>query len=463
MFSEAILHTHLFVKKSEIKDLRTVYKDLTVRNIFDPDISVPMYKETKGALGFPIHYFSNTYGVPLPKVAKKFIDLRTKGTPVNYNFTGNLWDAQKKVFDRFCQYYKAGYTGFLHTAPPGSGKTVWVLSVLQYLKRTALIIVNKTDLVEQWVSRILEYTDIKRSQIGIAANAKVDDPKGKVICIGLVHTCALSRFHTKEFLNSWGVLVADEVDRSLPPQTFAPVISLFPARIRIGVSATMKRQDGMHVFFDNHFGQCRINSSGSNRMPPKVIVVKYSQSSGSIYAKSAKNRRGELLSKIAKNSGRNMMIAAYVSSIYKANRRCIVVSDRTIQLDILRGLLHRMYKIPYEEMGFYARSVQLLNGKTLKFSDAMLRKTKNNVRILLSSYGMMEIGTDIPDLEAIVYATFRSSVVQIQGRVERKLKGKRQPIVVDIIDTAYKYTLKKGMGRINWYQKNGLKIIEHNI
>lgn len=442
--------------------MRKVLHVLTARSVFDKDVQIPMYIDKPKYFGFPLHYFASAHGIPMEDVAKKITDLRSEGSKVKWEFKSQLWEKQQAVFDEFKREHAAGITGFLITAPPSSGKTVLLLKMLQYLQRTALVIVPKSDLVEQWVERICLHTSLRRKDIGIAVDAKVEDHSGKSIFLGLVHTLSLERFHTDSFLNNWGVLVSDEVDRSIPPKTFSPILSYFPTKLRIGASATLYRTDGLGTVFQYHFGECLLESEGENRMPPKIIIHRFTGDSGGVPAFLKRNsRRGVLISKLASNQVRNSLIAGYVNSIHKTGRRCIIISDRTLQLETLRLLLNCKYGIPVTDMGFYADKVQLLDGSSRKIPKDEMRRTGKLAAIVLATYGMMKMGTDIPDIEALVYGTPQADAGQSQGRVERYMEGKRDPIVVDFVDTAYEETVKWGNSRIRFYNRSGLTIKEY--
>uniref|UniRef100_A0A6M3LVR9 Putative helicase n=1 Tax=viral metagenome TaxID=1070528 RepID=A0A6M3LVR9_9ZZZZ len=71
---------------------------------------------------------------------------------------------------------------------------------------------------------------------------------------------------------------------------------------------------------------------------------------------------------------------------------------------------------------------------------------------------MIALGTDIPSLSGLIYATPQSEVTQSKGRIERVLEGKKEPIVVDIVDTYYKDTMRWAKKREKSYIAEGLKI-----
>jgi len=75
---------------------------------------------------------------------------------------------------------------------------------------------------------------------------------------------------------------------------------------------------------------------------------------------------------------------------------------------------------------------------------------------------MMGRGTDIPRLSCLVLATPRNDMRQIAGRCERVCSNKKQPIIVDFVDTAYKQTLQGKEQRLKFYTYRKMRLFEKN-
>jgi superfamily II DNA or RNA helicase len=457
MYSKIILGTHLFIPEEEVTDLDALKRATTAVSRFDQE-PVRMYSRAMaGWFGVPLHHY-----VDPRRVGRKIIDQRAPGKAIEMEFTSNYWPGQKPVLTEFQRRLEAGQTGFLFRAPPGFGKTAVCLMMLARIGLTSLVVVPRSNLIKQWKDRIREHTSLKRSEIGTAMNGRVDW-KGKKIVVGLVHTLALDRFGD-EFKDRFGVVVFDEVDRSVPPQTFAPVVGMFPAKYRIGVSATIQRQDGMEVVVEKHIGQCMLEGQDLNRMRPKVLIHEFDGFSGSIYGKDKLRARGQLISRLAANEKRNALIAQYVKAIVVSGRRCVVLSDRIQQLMDLKEILLAIKCVEDGDAGFYTR--RLPRPRENKKAEVKYRELKKEERertarqckVILATYGMFGIGTDIQDLAGLVYATPMSETHQSKGRIERELSGKKQPVVVDIVDTAYDATVGWGKKRERQYNAEGLKI-----
>ncbi len=453
MYEEVQISTHLIIPKSDLKgSLRRARQKFTAVSEYS-DEGIPTYVEFPEHFGVPLHHYPNWN-----RLAKTVTDLRMDGSLLQYDFLSKLRPGQKALIERFEKYLSAGKTGFLLEAPPGFGKTVCIIKMMQLLGRSTLVVVPRSNLVDQWKERILEHTSLKASDIGTASGGKAIW-KGRSVCVGLVHTLGLDRFGD-EFKHNWGCIAFDEVDRSVPPATFAPVVGMFPARFRIGASAIVKRKDGLHTILEDHIAQVKLKGIDEGRMTPKVLIVDFPDSSGYVHPKSPKlNRRGMLLSRLAKNVRRNLVLARYIHLIYKSGRRCLVVSDRTEQLVNLRKLFHKLYGVPFNETGYYCDSITV-DGKKVKVSDQHLEFAASACKVIFGTYGKIAIGTDIKDLAGLVYATPQSEVAQTQGRIEREMEGKQQPVVVDIVDSNYKDAVIWAKNRRRFYITKSLLIKE---
>jgi superfamily II DNA or RNA helicase len=468
-FTRLVKTSYIYVPMDEIPEFRlSMLKDkLTVRSNFgSPDGIITLFDESKpGWFGIPL-YHQEGDGFK----SKREVDHRPTGKPFRFLFTpkkedgspGGLRPGQVPVITEFEKRLGKGCTGFILEADPGFGKTVTVIKMMQMIGLPTLVVVPRSNLVEQWVQRITRHSSLRKSDIGVVCG-DVKMGLSKQIIIGLVHTLALDRLG-KEFRTRFGLVVFDEVDRSVPPATFAPVVPLFPAKYRIGCSATVKRRDGLDVVFRKHIGQVHLTGIAGRTevMKPKAIIVEYRGNSGSVPSHLPKmSRRGILLSKLAKDPARNMLIARMVYRLYKSGRRVVVLSDRVAHLQQLRAMVSNTHDVPFKETGLYVGSVP---GRGKLSPRKKMTKTEwdqvaKEAKIIFATYQMFAIGTDIPTLAGLVYATPQSEVIQSKGRIERTVENKQQPVVIDIYDTGYTETMRWAAYRMRQYRESGMEVV----
>jgi superfamily II DNA or RNA helicase len=440
-FSTVVLKSYLYLPKNELASLADVRDSNSIRHKYD-GILYPMYHDTNRYLGIP-RYSKYIQG----KTFLNTTDLRVNGKGMRYKIKSSLWSGQDKIMDDFMSYMQKGVTGFILNAKPGSGKTICALHMLDLLEKKALVIVPRSNLVAQWIERIIKHSSLVRDDVGIICQNTVQVSRRNKVIIGLVHTLALNRFPSwisKEF----GCVIFDEVHVSLPPRTFSPVLTMFPAKYRIGLTATMQRDDGLDKIFLAHVGEKVLTGTIPQRMPASIISIMFKGDSGKIpvWLVSRMQRRGALISLLSKNSLRNAMIVTYAMLLTKSARRTVILSDNKYQLkELKQAIIQTGFK---GKLGLYI-------GKSSLEEKQFLEKEGD---LILATYQMFDLGTDIQSLAGIVYATPHKNVEQKQGRVERYLVGKKCPVVVDIVDTCYRETVSWAKAREAFYTKAGCRV-----
>lgn len=446
-YSKIIDHTHIFIPKAElvrpVNELRGMF---TVRSKFDPDVSCTIYRETKDYFGVPRYYLSD------PKLfADEYVDKRADGFSVKFNVIHEPRERQVPVLESFRKKFDAGKTGFILSAPTGTGKTFMMLYMLSVIGRNALVIVPREYIVDQWIEMIRKHTDIPDDKIGVVQQNRCDF-EGKWITVGMLHSIAM-RDYGKQFKQAFGVVVWDEV-HTVATEVFSRTVNILPARYRIGASATPRRKDGMDAVFKLSIGECYLSVDGVPDLVPKVVVQEYRTPlplpRGLRYAKDAKSRYGVITSFIAEDAVRNNLIAYYICKLRESGRRVLMLTDRKSQIsDVFANLTHR-FGVQHVDVGIFT-------GSTPKISRQSIIKTSP---IILATYGVMRMAVDAPDLDGLVFGTPVSDAEQAVGRILRKKSGKKRPVVVDIVDTKLEDTIKWAEKRFALYDRFGADIVK---
>jgi superfamily II DNA or RNA helicase len=337
--------------------------------------------------------------------------------------------------------------GVVGRADVGFGKTICLLHLLSLLGRKALIVVHKEFLMTQWVERILgteaaaerlgvplesfkeryqPALGLRPEQVGIVQQNRCEY-EGCGIVIAMAQSL-LSRDYPREFYESFGVLEVDEVHRFAAP-TFQQTIGMFPARYRIGATATPKRKDGMEDVFYSHIGAIAADGKAV-RAAPRISLVRTRVLVTKDQLNALKNYRGKpdyvkTISWLVQHESRNQQIVELVVRAVQAGRKIIVFSDRRAHLETLR----EMFRQVCASAGIEAYSDFYVGGM-----DLAERAAAEKMDVLWSTYAMGEEGLDIPTLDTVVLTTPRNSAIQSVGRGLRIHPDKKQPVVVDLVD-----------------------------
>jgi hypothetical protein len=134
-------------------------------------------------------------------------------------------------------------------APCGHGKTIMALHLIHERCVPTLIIVPDKTMAEQWLDRI------KTSLVGYEVSV-VGSSARSLECVADITICTLPMLTrvTENFLGHFGMVVIDEA-HLIGAETYAPQIARIPAKYRLALSATFRRNDEMPTILRAHFGE----------------------------------------------------------------------------------------------------------------------------------------------------------------------------------------------------------------
>ena len=227
----------IFKENLEIKEQELIRKELTIspyvpKNSLQKPISFPIYRESPKKFYVPRYYGIETYGD-----AEK--DMLNEGDDINIHFKGELRDFQKPIVSAYMKaaHEKGGGLLEIHT---GAGKTVMGLNIISQLKKKTLIIVHKEFLLRQWIERIEQF--LPNAKVG-KIQGEVIDIENKDIVIGMLQSLSMKDY-PKSIFDSFGLSVYDECHH-IGAEVFSRVLFKVVTKYSLGLSATMKRKDGL--------------------------------------------------------------------------------------------------------------------------------------------------------------------------------------------------------------------------
>lgn len=133
----------------------------------------------------------------------------------------------------------------------GKGKTCIALELITRLGVPGLVVLPDTQLLEQWANEIEKLLDVPGG-VGLIQASKNDWKKFLVLTTYHTIGSRASAGLPEELLRWFGVVVWDE-GHHIPAPTFAASAEAFYGR-RYALTATPKRDDGMHVISEMHVG-----------------------------------------------------------------------------------------------------------------------------------------------------------------------------------------------------------------
>lgn len=343
-------------------------------------------------------------------------------------------DDQAMVLGSCLKYLNEGID-HVAQAPTGWGKTWLGISLGLLINKPTLIVVTKQDLVDSWRKTITNSpTAEKEPGMGLPASvighAQADTLSyvGKRFVIAMIHSLVRVHKYPPEFWNYFGLGIFDEVHR-LGADTFQEVCYLLPAKARLGLSATPDRSDGKDRLIHSHIGPVLVKGT---KIPMKAkVLVKETNwfiPDGVPYGP---GNMAIVTGIMAANRQRNGLIIEFVKEALQVGRRVVVMSDLVDKH--LRPLFQQLCDagVGGENIGMYIGQ----NTQDRQKAKKALEHAKTKP-VVLATYAMCKEGTDVPEWDTLVLGTPKGDVEQAIGRVTRSMKGKKTPVILDLLDSS---------------------------
>ena len=235
-------------------------------------------------------------------------------------------------------------------------------------------------------------------------------------------------------------------------EVFSNALFTIVTKYMLGLSATMKRKDGLTKIFKLFLGEVAYSMKRDTGEDNVIIQQIQYLNDDEDFTTVKTNYRGQteysaMIKKLCEFNPRSEFILQVVTTL--------VADEKNKQIMILgqnKNILHYLYQAiehrTIDSVGYYIGGMKQ---KELKHSESK--------RIILGTYAMAEEALDIKTLSCLVLVTPRTDVTQAVGRILRVKH--EQAIVVDIIDLHPTFQ-KQAKKRESFYKRNHYKIIQTN-
>lgn len=356
---------------------------------------------------------------------------------------------QEECIDSIVDYFRE-HNGCLLDAKTGWGKTVAGIQIAAEMQTPTLVIVPKEDLLKRWKA---EYERWFKGECGHiqGKKQKYKDCNFAVTTFQTMYS-QLDKL-PKDFFQQWGLIIFDEGHKAAS-DSFIQVVNSFPARYRLGVSATWRRKDRLDPLWDLSIGPIvAVGEKTQSNLKKRytVIDVDFGITDGKMLDYKKDISFAKCCSLIAESSELNDWLAEVMLNMSRNDDwNVLFTGHRISQIEELEK------RLPEDAVGIY---VGKYKGKKLKddqLDEAIVKP------IILSTIKKIELGTDIPRLDALIIGGPLSDPEQIVGRVARDYEGKTEFVVVLLrfVKSGYcKAILNKAL---KWFSKNDFELISHD-
>lgn len=395
----------------------------------------------------------------------KIEDKRTQGRELNISFKGELRESQIPAAETMLE----NETGILHAAT-AFGKTVVCCDMIARRGISTLILVDRADLMNQWIKRLDEFLDIdeelpeyqtktgrtrkRKSLIGNLQGAH--DTLTGIVDVAMIRSLKKKDgFHP--MLKEYAQVYFDECHHAAS-ESAIEVLQEINAKYVYGVTATPKRGDGKEKINEFLLGPIRYRFTAKDRAEEQNI-------DHLVYPRFTRTVKPHHLSKtpygndayelIRNNDVRDEQIIRDVADCVQAGRTPVVL---TKYVDHANKLFERLKK--------YADRLILLTGANgTKVRRAQVKELNevddSDSLILVGTGSLLGEGFDFPRLDTLFMATPVSGenvVEQYVGRLNRDYDGKENVIVYDYVDSHIPKFDKMYAARLKAYKKIGYEL-----
>lgn len=277
------------------------------------------------------------------------IDERCLGRNINVSFNGKLREEQKAAFEAL----SAHDIGIL-SATTAFGKTVIGAALIAEKKVNTLVLVHRSQLMEQWKERLAQFLIIdevlspqpkrrgrqkKREIIGLYGAGK--DTRSGIIDIAMLQSLG-NTDEMKPWLRDYGMVIVDECHH-IPAISFEQVLKNVTAKHIYGLTATPKRQDGHHPILHMYLGGIRYHVDAKQQAEKRpfehILIPRFTGTRFQLDDSSKTPAIGQYYDQITQDDLRNSLIIEDVMNCVKDGRNCLLLSERTRHVQILADLL----------------------------------------------------------------------------------------------------------------------------
>ena len=392
-------------------------------------------------------------------------DKRSGGRKINAVFKGKLRDSQVPAVETMLE----NEMGILHAAT-AFGKTVVCCDIIARRGVSTLILVDKTDLMNQWLQRLEEFLTIDeelpeyKTQSGQTRRRKtlIGNLQEAHDCMtGIVDVAMIRSLKKKDgfhpMLREYGQVIFDECHHAAAG-TAVEVLQEIHARYVYGVTATPKRGDGKEKINEFLLGPVRYRFTAKDRALEQnidhLVYPRFTRTVNTIGL--PKNPYGnDAFELLRNNEVRDRQIIRDVADCVHAGRTPVVLTkyvDHAGRLaERLKCYADRLILLTGAE-GTKARRVQAEELKKVKASESL---------ILVGTGSLLGEGFDYPRLDTLFMAmpvSGENVVEQYAGRLNRDYEGKKNVIVYDYVDSHIPKFDRMYAARLKAYRKIGYEL-----
>lgn len=262
------------------------------------------------------------------KVELVLHDERFAGEPIDFRFVGKLRSDQEAALAALLVHD----TGILY-APTAFGKTVTAAALIAQRGVNTLVLVHRTELLQQWKERLQAFLGADKTKIGTIGGGKAK-PTG-IIDIAVMQSLSRQGEVSKQVKN-YGQIIVDECHH-LSAFSFEALLKAAGAKYVLGLTATPVRRDGQQPIIFMQCGPIRHTASRPESAPADLAVTPLWLSRPIVVPEGTGIQ--DVFLQVCSDTERTAKIVAEVGDVFDQGRKILVLTERTDHLKAIEEQL----------------------------------------------------------------------------------------------------------------------------
>ncbi|PPS24961.1 DEAD/DEAH box helicase [Pseudomonas amygdali pv. morsprunorum] len=373
-------------------------------------------------------------------------DERFAGKSIDVCFGGTLRPDQEIALEGVLEHD----TGIL-CAPTAFGKTVTAAALIAQRGVNTLVLVHRTELLQQWTERLQAFLGVDKMTVGSIGGGKAK-PTG-IIDVAVMQS--LSRQgEVSEQVKNYGQIIVDECHH-VSAFSFEALLKAAGAKYVLGLTATPIRRDGQQPIIFMQCGPIRHTASRPESAPADLAVTPKWLSRPILTPEGTSIQ--DVFLQVCSDTERTAKIAAEVGYSFDQGRKILVLTERTDHLSSIQ-----------EQLAGRVENLFTLHGRlSKKQRTALIRELEalppDAPRVILATGKLVGEGFDHPALDTLVLAmpvSWKGTLQQYAGRLHREHASKADVRIIDFIDAGHPALLRMWSKRQAGYKAMGYRLAD---
>jgi superfamily II DNA or RNA helicase len=351
-------------------------------------------------------------------------DERTTGQNIDVSFRAELRAEQQVVVGQLLIHDE----GIL-CAPTAFGKTVIGACLIAKRGVSALILVHRRQLMDQWRERLAAFLAVPIDTIGQFGGGK--NKRTKMIDVAVIQSLQHKGL-VHDFVAEYGHVIVDECHH-LSAFIFERVLRQIKAKYVLGMTATPTRKDGHHPIINMQCGPIRFYLSPKKAAQSSPLEHKVIPRFTDFAWNRSENETTfhEIYGALVADQQRNDLIVQDVRKVLSDGRSPLILTNRTEHLNYLAGRLR----------GICAHIFVLKGGMGAKqrkqVAESLSLVSPGEPRVIMATGSYLGEGFDDARLDTLFLVmpiSWKGTLQQYVGRLHRLHENKKDVLVYDYSD-----------------------------